>query len=388
VERPKEVGVVASPMLAIIIVAIALVVILVAAGLWRHVHRDGVDFEDSLRSEPSTESSATDLLVPDAEHDGRSDASEKLSSALDPAVADTDSDGITDAFERAYGLDPRERDSDLDGRSDGVELLPVGTGPTSEDGDSDSLSNEFEKLAGLDPKAADSDQDGLLDVIEWDPLDSGEAGSDREEQSDAVHARSDVRLQGGSQSLELGADPAPRVSLTAAVKEALGVDVQLGALGLHVPPMRQGREDSVEVSISRADDAQAIIHALVAQSQAPEAEPIQTSAVMHVDLAGPAFQIRRLNPPAGEQVVSETATWEFEVTPLASGTLSLTVSATMRIAVLGHGEKTVRVPSLKRSFQVDVDRIYAGTAFMRRNWQWVGTSLIAATAAVLGIIFR
>jgi hypothetical protein len=146
--------------------------------------------------------------------------------------------------------------------------------------------------------------------------------------------------------------------------------------------------DTVEVSISRADDADSLIRAFVAQSQVSDVEPIQTSAVMRVELTGQAFHIRRLNPPGGEQVVSDTATWEFELTPLASGTQCLTVSATMQVAVPGHGEKTVRVPSLKRVFQVEVDRLYAGRAFVKRNWQWVGTSCIAVTFAVLGMLLR
>jgi hypothetical protein len=197
-----------------------------------------------------------------------------------------------------------------------------------------------------------------------------------------------VRLELGGHTLELSEALAPRVSLAAAVKDALGVDVKLGALGLNVPPMRQGREDTVEVSISRADDADSVIRTFVIHSQVPDVEPIQTSAVMQVDLNGQSFQIRRVNPPGGEQVVSDTAIWEFEVIPLACGTQFLTVSATMQIAVPGHGEKTVRVPSLKRAFRVEVDRVYAGRAFVQRNWQWVGTSCIAVTLAVLGIILR
>ena len=198
------------------------------------------------------------------------------------------------------------------------------------------------------------------------------------------------RIVIGSDSLRLddGNAGQSKVSLDAAVKAALGVEVRLGALGLVVPQLRQGREDAVMVVISRADDANSLIATFIAKSQVPHVEPIKTSAVMRVDLTGSSFQVRRLNPPDGEQVVSDTATWEFEVLPLSSGVQFLTVSASMRIPVPGFGERTVGVPSLRQEFRVDVDRLYAGRAFMRRHWQWVGTSVIAAAAVVAGVIWR
>ena len=199
--------------------------------------------------------------------------------------------------------------------------------------------------------------------------------------------RRPVVTTSGTLAVDGGPQPAA-VSLDAAVRTALGVEVRLGALGLDVPPMRQGREETVKVLISRAGDASAVIAALVAQSQVAGVEPVKTSAVMFVDLTGSSFLIRRLDATSSEQVVSDTATWEFQVTPLASGTQSLTVSASMRLPIPGHGERTVGVPSLRRQFQVEVDRLYASRAFVRRNWQWVGTSGIALVAVVAGVIWR
>jgi hypothetical protein len=152
--------------------------------------------------------------------------------------------------------------------------------------------------------------------------------------------------------------------------------------------LRQGRNDTVRVAISRGLNADDIIAPLVAESQVPTVEVIDTSAVMFVDLTGPSFRVQRLNPPDGEQLVSDTATWEFDVLPLCAGKQNLTVSASMRVPVPGHGERTVSVPSLKREFTVEVDRLYAGRTFVQRNWQWIGTSVLAAAAVVAGIIWR
>ncbi len=182
--------------------------------------------------------------------------------------------------------------------------------------------------------------------------------------------------------------PLASVSLDAAVRKALGIEVRLGALGIDAPSLRQGRHDTVRVMISRAVNAESLIAALVAESQVRSVEAIDTSAVMFVDLTGHSFRIQRLNPPGGEQLVSNTATWEFDVLPLSAGIQSLTVSASLRVPVPGHGERTVSVPSLEREFTVEVDHLYAGRTFVQRNWQWIGTSALAAAAIVAGIIWR
>lgn len=177
------------------------------------------------------------------------------------------------------------------------------------------------------------------------------------------------------------------VSLDEAVRRALGVDVRMGALGIDAPPLRLGRNDLVRVVISRDTSAQSVVTRFVASSQVPDVGTLRTSAFMHVDLTGPTFDIRRLNPPDGEQLVADTAVWEFDVLPRASGLQRLTVSALMRIPVPGHGERAVTVPSLEMKIRVDVDRIYAGRSFVRRNWQWVGTSVVAVAAIVARLVW-
>jgi hypothetical protein len=109
---------------------------------------------------------------------------------------------------------------------------------------------------------------------------------------------------------------------------------------------------------------------------------------MFVDVTGPNFRISRLNPPEGEQLVCDTATWEFDLLPLTAGLQHLRVSASMRVPVSGHGDKTVSIPSLERKFKVDVDRLYAGRALLQLHWQWAVTSLLAAAAIIAGIIWR
>jgi cell wall-associated NlpC family hydrolase len=122
----------------------------------------------------------------DADHDGLSDAFEKLA-GTDPNLKDTDHDGLSDAYEALVShTDPLSADTDSDGVSDRAELA-AGTGPGHlvgiagvvgqgafaqnarhglRDSDSDGLTDVVEKRLGLDPHSADTDHDGLSDSTE------------------------------------------------------------------------------------------------------------------------------------------------------------------------------------------------------------------------------
>jgi cell wall-associated NlpC family hydrolase len=122
----------------------------------------------------------------DADHDGLTDAFEKLA-RMNPNAADTDHDGLSDAFEAIRShTDPLSADTDHDGVSDASELaagtdagrIPgvagvSGQGQFAElirygvkDSDHDGLSDTYEQRAGLNANAADTDSDGLSDGVE------------------------------------------------------------------------------------------------------------------------------------------------------------------------------------------------------------------------------
>ncbi|MFC7496510.1 MULTISPECIES: hypothetical protein [unclassified Nocardioides] len=142
--------------------------------------------------------------------------------------------------------------------------------------------------------------------------------------------------------------------------------------------------------IARDDDAGRVVATFVASSQWQDVAEIDTTAFMTVSLGGPTFEIRRINTPEsnvdGEQVVSERATWEFDVLPTKRGRQSLTVSASMRVPIADYGEKTVTVPTLTRQFDVEVDRAYAARSFTQDNWKWIVGTGIAAVGAAAGLI--
>jgi thrombospondin type 3 repeat protein len=136
----------------------------------------------------------TNAHLRDTDHDGLDDAYEAIDTHTDPLSADTDHDQVSDASEVAIGADPGSipgiagvsgqgqfaenirhgiNDADHDGLSDLFEQR-AGLNAHSADSDSDGLSDSSEVALGTNPDAADSDQDGLADSFEvrfgMDPL--------------------------------------------------------------------------------------------------------------------------------------------------------------------------------------------------------------------------
>ncbi|QGN34980.1 NlpC/P60 family protein [Microlunatus sp. Gsoil 973] len=128
----------------------------------------------------------SDPRLADTDHDGIFDGREAMITHTDPLSPDTDGDHLLDAQELATGGDPGRiagvggvvgtgrlaenvrvphRDSDHDGISDRIERL-LGTDPHAADSDHDGLSDAMEHAIGSNPLNADSDSDGLLDGLE------------------------------------------------------------------------------------------------------------------------------------------------------------------------------------------------------------------------------
>jgi hypothetical protein len=100
----------------------------------------------------------------DTDHDGLSDAFEAIQSHTDPLSADTDHDGVSDSSELAAGSDPGHIPgvAGVSGQGEFAELIRYGV----KDSDHDGLSDTYEQRAGLNPYSADTDHDGLSDSVE------------------------------------------------------------------------------------------------------------------------------------------------------------------------------------------------------------------------------
>ena len=173
-------------------------------------HYDQIDTGTSIVAPPDTDHdgltdafeklAGTNPNAADTDKDGLPDAFEAIKSHTDPLTADTDHDGASDPFELSAGSDPGKIpgvagvggqgqfaevirngvvDSDHDGLTDTYETK-AGLNPHSMDSDGDGLSDNSELSLGTNPAALDSDHDGISDSLEvqfgTDPLKTGLGG--------------------------------------------------------------------------------------------------------------------------------------------------------------------------------------------------------------------
>jgi hypothetical protein len=101
---------------------------------------------------------------------------------------------------------------------------------------------------------------------------------------------------------------------------------------------------------------------------------VDAAPLMGVELRGSSFSIGALSPV--EQLVVPMARWEFDVTPVKSGSQTLTLCVTIRIDSPYVGGGRIAVPVLERDINIKVDMVYGTKRFVANNWQWlVGTAI-------------
>ncbi len=165
--------------------------------------------------------------------------------------------------------------------------------------------------------------------------------------------------------------PAPDDWVSRAVRDA----VHPGLLAFNTPQeMQQGRIERVEVAVARSPELRDALTAGFRGRGLPEVVHVNTSPVMGVELRGPSFEIAGYSPP--EQLVAEQARWEFDVTPVRSGSQTLTLCVSLRIDSPFAPGGRIAVPVLERDIRIHVDVVYGTRRFVAGNWQWlVGTAV-------------
>lgn len=180
-------------------------------------------------------------------------------------------------------------------------------------------------------------------------------------------------------------DTGHRSALDASVQEqidrAVGEVVDNGRVLFNpAERMQQGRQERVEVAISRTRGLDEQLRTMTRGRGTPRIDDVETSPFMAVELKGPAFEITPLQTAAaGEQLLRETGLWEFDVLPKRSGAHRLQVCLSMRIPLDNRADERVSVPVLERDIRVTVDARYSMNHFLRENWRWC-----LATLAGLG----
>jgi hypothetical protein len=151
--------------------------------------------------------------------------------------------------------------------------------------------------------------------------------------------------------------------------------VHPGLLAFNPPPeMHQGRADRIEVGVARSPELRDALTSGFRGRGLPEVVHVDAAPLMGVELRGSSFKIEPLSPP--EQLVVPLARWEFDVTPLRSGSQTLALCVTIRIDSPFVSGGQIAVPVFERHIRIKVDVVYGTRRFVANNWQWlVGTAV-------------
>jgi hypothetical protein len=174
-----------------------------------------------------------------------------------------------------------------------------------------------------------------------------------------------------------GPDPASQLAPLGGewISHVVRDTVHPGLLAFNPPSeMSQGRSERIEVGVARTPELRDALTSGFRGRGLPEVVHVDAAPLMGVELRGSSFAIEALSPV--EQLVVPLARWEFDVTPVRSGSQTLTLCVTIRIDSPFAGGGRIAVPVLERDIRIKVDVVYGTRRFVANNWQWlVGTAV-------------
>lgn len=164
---------------------------------------------------------------------------------------------------------------------------------------------------------------------------------------------------------------------------------QVPGLIVYNPPSRmvQGNSERVTVRISRSL-AQDALKTGLQGSGAPQIENIQVGTFMRASLYGDGFDVSSRSDAPQTVPDNGFAEWIFDVLPVGSGNLTLTLAVTIRYKIPGNPDETTDLPVLTRQIAVTVDRWWTLRQFIAVNWQYFLSGIGVVVLGIGGFLLK
>ena len=147
--------------------------------------------------------------------------------------------------------------------------------------------------------------------------------------------------------------------------------------------MRVGETERIEVRITRQISDE--IYKDLQGEGRPRVEDSPITAEMKVELIGnvDVFDIRPMSSPI-QSVFGSHTEWQWDVTPLSSGTHRLTIKTTF----IYQGQTFKDLDPFERDVKVSVNPVYSTGRWLGGNWDKVLGALGITVAGVFAYIYQ
>lgn len=141
---------------------------------------------------------------------------------------------------------------------------------------------------------------------------------------------------------------------------------------------------SVRISNTLIED----LYTSLKQKGIPQIDKINLVKPMRIDLTGNNFYITRLSQEEQTTVQQDITGWDWEVTPLKTGTQSLSLSATVSIDGPNFSNESINYPLYVKAVKVKFNPAYSIINFIRSYWPWIVGIIIVVSGMVTWAVRR
>jgi hypothetical protein len=158
--------------------------------------------------------------------------------------------------------------------------------------------------------------------------------------------------------------------------DSLVSELRNGNLAHNIPPLMElDKEYVVRLLVSPSDSVEVLVEQL-GRASATGQEGVRLGEKMEARLTGPSFEIEPITRELQAVGLAEPTEWRWTVKPVHSGAQSLHLDLSAHLTVSGTTlPRSIKTFEETVTVTVSVPRRVA--AFIRENWQWLCTALLA-----------
>lgn len=169
--------------------------------------------------------------------------------------------------------------------------------------------------------------------------------------------------------------PGPHGPVWASI-ESVASSLRMGSIAFNTPETLGRGETVVLELLLSPDQSVKQLKARITEAGSRQGARVQISDYMKAELTGGSFAIDRIGNERQLVLPSRTTRWAWEITPTRTGVLHLHLTLTAVLRVDGE-DRELDIQTFNRTLTVRVALSVRMKDFVRDNWRWLWTSILA-----------